>query len=592
MAPLATDRPVTPAAPGARLAPAGPAAPGRGNVIPFPSATALDVGQPPAAAVPAATTPPAPSHGIAEGAGAAERPEVAAPDAGTPAPPRWPHWPAFEAAAPAMHLPSPPSAGAPDAPAGTTDTAVRAPAAAIARRLDPARPASPPSSPAATSWPTSTASPPSARQLTHAAPAHAGHVGRATPRWPNWPVRTGAPSSLPRLPGLAAPGRPDAAPSPAPSPATGAPPHRPDGTPGHVASGTGAAPVRPPVPGTAPDAAPPGPAEPGTTTSTSGWTPAAAQPPAGGATAADRFTRTLAAHRPDPLQDLPAPYAPLTKALAGGRRVKVSTGPASRAALAAAGHKAATVGTTIHLPTALTTSPEHVDIVSHELTHVGAAPTRTTPRFYDDEKHDAEESQARATGRAVGSLAREAEDRKDASDGPGWSVGTAGLPVGGATNLFQALSAAPAGATGGRSAIGSHRAPGTSTPTTPGAPGGPAGTTTSSSSGGAGLGSLAPAASGPGAAEAPAPTPHAAGGWAPAAPATGGAIGDASFRPRRPDELGTPGSLPLGVLDSTVRSGTVLDEAEIRRIVALIERRVLAELERHGRRGPGLGGTW
>jgi len=41
-----------------------------------------------------------------------------------------------------------------------------------------------------------------------------------------------------------------------------------------------------------------------------------------------------------------------------------------------------------------------------------------------------------------------------------------------------------------------------------------------------------------------------------------------------------------------VRSGVVLDEAEIRRIVALIERRVLAELERHGRRGPGLGGTW
>jgi hypothetical protein len=36
----------------------------------------------------------------------------------------------------------------------------------------------------------------------------------------------------------------------------------------------------------------------------------------------------------------------------------------------------------------------------------------------------------------------------------------------------------------------------------------------------------------------------------------------------------------------------VLEEAEIRRIVALIERRVLAELDRRGGRGNGLGGSW
>jgi hypothetical protein len=276
--------------------------------------------------------------------------------------------------------------------------------------------------------------------------------------------------------------------------------------------------------------------------------------------------------------------------------VKVSTGPASRAALAASGHKAATIGSTIHLPTALTTSPEHHDVISHELTHVGAAPNRTTPRFYDDEKHDAEEARARATGRAVGSLAREADDGKDPGT-PAAPVGTAGLPVGGATNLFQALSSAPPAATSGRSgssSIGSHRSS-----TSPAGPppqtaaggstgGGPAAT----SSGGAGLGSIPPEAAGPGVTGGPSPTPHAAGGWAPAVPQAGGTLGDGAFRPRRPDELGFPGSVPLGVHDSTVRSGTVLDEAEIRRLVALIERRVLAELERHGRHGPGIGGTW
>ena len=295
------------------------------------------------------------------------------------------------------------------------------------------------------------------------------------------------------------------------------------------------------------------------------------------------------------MRELPAPYAPLSRALAGGRRVTVSTGPASRAALAASGHRAATVGSTIHLPTALTTSPDHHDVISHELTHVGAAPFRTTPRFYDDEKHDAEEQRARETGRAVGSLARGAEDQKDAADSPAGPVGTAGLPVGGATNLFQALSAAPAGAAGSRG-IGGHRAPAAASGGTASAPAGGTGssaaTPAATGSGGAGLGSLAPDASGPGAAEAPGAFPHAAGGWAPAAPAGGSAFGDSSFRPRSPAELGVPGSVPYGVLDSTVRSGVVLDEAEIRRIVALIERRVLAELERHGRRGPGLGGTW
>src|SRR5690606_20587826 len=136
------------------------------------------------------------------------------------------------------------------------------------------------------------------------------------------------------------------------------------------------------------------------------------------------------------------------RALARGRRVKISTGPASRAALAAAGKAAATVGTTIHLPTALTTSPEHQELISHELTHVAAAPDRSTPRFFEDEHHDAEEQQARDTGRVIGAVAR------GAVGGVVPTGGTGGLPVGGGTNLFQALSSAgasPGGAAAARS---------------------------------------------------------------------------------------------------------------------------------------------
>jgi uncharacterized membrane protein YgcG len=364
-----------------------------------------------------------------------------------------------------------------------------------------------------------------------------------------------------------------------------------------VSSGTVRPPIARPTTAAASTTAPPG-ARPTTTAPTPTTTPTApAATAAVAGTAAARFTRALDAHGPDPVRDLPAPYAPLSRALAGGRRVKVSSGPASRAALAAAGHKAATVGTTIHLPTALTTSPEHLDVISHELTHVGAAPTRTAPRFYDDEKHDAEEARARATGRAVGSVARSAEEGKDTGAGPAAPVGTAGLPVGGATNLFQALSSAGTRGAG----IGAHRAPATGSSgssggsSSSGGTGGGASTGSGTPSGrtsASGLGSIPPDATGPGVSEAPGTLPQAAGAWAPAAPQMGSAVGDGAFRPRRPDELGLPGSVPLGVHDSTVRSGTVLDEAEIRRLVALIERRVLAELERHGRHGPGIGGTW
>src|SRR5690606_33174092 len=112
---------------------------------------------------------------------------------------------------------------------------------------------------------------------------------------------------------------------------------------------------------------------------------------------------------------------------------------------------------------------------------------------------------------------------------------------------------------------------------------------------GAGLDENGPAASGRGAAEVPPPAPPppaTADGWAATAAPGAGSITAGGFRPRRPEEVGLPGSVPFGVHDTTVRSGAVLDEAEIRRLVALIERRVLAELERRGRLGPGMGGTW
>lgn len=481
----------------------------------------------------------------------------------------------------------------------------------------------PAASPEARTASSSSPSPsPSPSTRTHERPAPAGRRGPGTPgrggtapasaaRWPHWPTPSG-------------PGRSGRGDRP-----VGAHPVRPP-------AGAWAAPVDADID-----------LEPGT-----GWpgdrTEAPPRRARNHAEAAARFDDVLRRHRPDPLVDLPTPFVPLARALVGDRRVRVSVGRASREALAAAGHVAATVGTTIHLAQPLAPTAAHLDVVAHELTHVAAAPDRRAPRFFGDQEQDEEEGIADMIGRmarsilpaSIGSLFGGGAPAAPALPSalatptappapaippmptmpgapplpgiappapplPGIAppvlpapaappvppvppappmpagAGTAGLPVGGASGFLQALSgslapgATPAPRPTPQPVSGGAVTSPPSPPPPPAAAAGVAGAPTSLTPP-PGSVQQAPAASVDGSA-----AEH-VGAW-------GGAP---AGRPRTAAELGFPGSVPLSVRDTTVSSPAVLEEAEIRRIVALIERRVLAELDRRGGRGNGLGGSW
>jgi len=115
-------------------------------------------------------------------------------------------------------------------------------------------------------------------------------------------------------------------------------------------------------------------------------------------TPAARFAAALQRAPADRGVVLPVGLRPLAVALAGPAPVLVRHGPASRAALAAAGRRAATVGRSIHLDDA----PERVPaaVIAHELVHVARSSNR--PRLFDDPDLDHEE----VVARRVGALAR------------------------------------------------------------------------------------------------------------------------------------------------------------------------------------------
>jgi hypothetical protein len=109
-----------------------------------------------------------------------------------------------------------------------------------------------------------------------------------------------------------------------------------------------------------------------------------------------RFSETLRQLPAEPAQPLPHYFQPLARAIAGSRSVVMRTGPATQAALAAAGKAAATVGGVIHLRRAPDRSPGSAHIMAHELVH--AARPSSAPRFFGDERHSAEEALAERTG--------------------------------------------------------------------------------------------------------------------------------------------------------------------------------------------------
>lgn len=304
---------------------------------------------------------------------------------------------------------------------------------------------------------------------------------------------------------------------------------------------------------------------------------AAASPSAGATTAprtsarptvvrrrAERFAAAARARPADPVRPLPPAYGPLARAITGGRPVGVAHGPTSRQALAAAGTRAATVGSVIHLPRppAARPAPTELATVAHELVH--AAHPSPVPRLHGDDRPSPEERLAGQVERAVGTLARRHRGAP-ARGVRGRPAGTAGLPVGGVTGLAGALASAPSGAAGAAlSGSGtSDRSSATATSSSP-------------TSGGSSGSSVPPSATirrllqGD---DGPAPAPPAP--PAPAAPGSPGAgIGAAAVAAGAAPGLQTSPSPDLSAFEE--------------RVYEAVRRRLMADLERRGLTNPGV----
>ena len=111
-----------------------------------------------------------------------------------------------------------------------------------------------------------------------------------------------------------------------------------------------------------------------------------------GVSLADQFmTQLSGAIRRTPAP-LPMPFRPMAEAIAGPRRVMLSTDESSRKALRSVGKVAASTGDTIHLDPDPIPSARLAEVMAHELTHV--AHPSPTPRFFDDLDDSPEERRA------------------------------------------------------------------------------------------------------------------------------------------------------------------------------------------------------
>lgn len=175
--------------------------------------------------------------------------------------------------------------------------------------------------------------------------------------------------------------------------------------PAGVAPTSGAAPVRPapaPASGTSAAASAGGPAGSGVEaprgvpTADLPVSPAASAPVDPG----ERFAATLERHGGPAPRPLPQRFEPIARAiLPDPGRVRIAVDPASRAALAEAGKKAATAGDIVHLARPLDATQASIDILAHELTHV-AHPSPLV-RFFDDDRDSHEERLAREVGQVM-----------------------------------------------------------------------------------------------------------------------------------------------------------------------------------------------
>ena len=257
---------------------------------------------------------------------------------------------------------------------------------------------------------------------------------------------------------------------------------------------------------------------------------------------------------------LPASYRSLAASMTNAS-ITIAHDATARAVLAAAGTQAATIGRTILMDRAPSTGARDREVVAHEMVHAMA--NTAVPRFFDDPHHDHEERAAVSVGRLARGLrselvATEPIQRMVMSAMPATaqrSLGTmtsdqtfvptpraaSSNAVGGATSATSAASAT-SGASTPRRAI--HRSAG-----------GRSTTTIHRSSSGAASSSAA----------------------APARPSIRREVAAAPS--------GTPAQQPKGAVpdvkaDASVSVTDRLDQIE--ELAALIEARVLAELERRG----------
>ncbi len=113
----------------------------------------------------------------------------------------------------------------------------------------------------------------------------------------------------------------------------------------------------------------------------------------------ERFMAELGRHRQERARPLPVQFRAIADVIVADRTPRLSTSLASRQALAAVDKVAATTGDVIHLarvPSAGTPSDGLTGIIAHELTHV--ANPSPAPRFFDDDRHSAEERRATEVG--------------------------------------------------------------------------------------------------------------------------------------------------------------------------------------------------
>ncbi|RSM48765.1 DUF4157 domain-containing protein [Amycolatopsis balhimycina DSM 5908] len=142
-------------------------------------------------------------------------------------------------------------------------------------------------------------------------------------------------------------------------------------------------------------------------------------------TAEQRWRAAVARQPLETPRAFPAAFRPMVAGLTGsGSRVRYTTGPRTRAALAAAGALGATTGSTVHLSAPPDTRPSSIGVLAHELAHARRPVGR--PRFLLGLPSGAADEEERAA-QAVGDRAARTVSAGVVDGLPVGGAGTAGV---------------------------------------------------------------------------------------------------------------------------------------------------------------------